>query len=97
MSVWMQPPDQPSSETGSTFGVGRNRQWYVVHVHVVFLWTLTLLHRSAPCTDTIAATLAYRRVMVHYVQPFSLKFNLQGQRTVLYLFCDCPDCNSRNY
>ena len=39
---------KPSSETGSTFGLGRNRQWYVVYVYVVFLWTLTLLYRSAP-------------------------------------------------
>ena len=23
---------QPSSETGSTFGLGRNRQWYVVYI-----------------------------------------------------------------
>ncbi|KIJ90330.1 hypothetical protein K443DRAFT_116740 [Laccaria amethystina LaAM-08-1] len=80
-----------------TFGLGRNRLWYVVYVYVVFLWTLTLLYRSAPCTSTIAATPAYRKVMDHYVQPLSFKFNVQAHRTVLYIFCDCLDCNSRNY
>ena len=80
----------------SHFGLGRNRQWYVVYVFVLFPWTLRLLHRSATCTGMFAATLAYGKVMDHHVPPCSFNFNLQGHRTVHYLFCDCLDCNSCN-
>ena len=45
--------DPHSSEMGHTFGLDRNRQWYVLYVSVVFLWTLPLLHRSATCTGTM--------------------------------------------
>ena len=50
----------------STLRLGRNRQWYIVYVYAVFLWTLTLMHRAAPCTGTIAAIPAHRKVMNHY-------------------------------
>ena len=86
----------PTTALHSTLRLGRNRQWYIVYVYAVFLWTLTLMHRAAPCTGTIAATPAYRKGMNHHVQPFSFKFNLQGHQLVVYLFCDCLDCNPRN-
>ena len=71
----------------STLRLGRNRQWYIVYVYAVFLWTLTLMHRAAPCTGTIAATPAYMKaVMDPHVQPFSFKFNLQGHRLVAISF-----------
>ena len=69
----------------SALRLGRNREWYIVYVYAVFLWTLTLMHRSAPCTSTIAATPAYRKVMDHHVQPFLFKFNLQGHRLISLL------------
>ena len=65
----------------STLRLGQNRQWYIVYVYAVFLWTMTLMHRAAPCTVTIAAIPAYRKVMNHYVACATFFIQIQVPRS----------------
>ena len=54
----------------------------VVHcLCYVFLWTMTLMHRAAPCTGTIAAIPAYRKVMNHYVARATFFVQIQVPRS----------------